>query len=38
MTRKIGLANTPEGDLLQRFMPKPVVASYCTTFLKRDDG
>jgi colanic acid/amylovoran biosynthesis glycosyltransferase len=36
MTRKIGLANTSEGDLLQRFMPKPVVASYCTTFLKRE--
>jgi colanic acid/amylovoran biosynthesis glycosyltransferase len=30
------LANTPDGDLLKSFMPQPVVASYCTTFLKRE--
>jgi len=36
MTHKIGLANTPDGDLLEDFMPQPIVASYCNTFLKRE--
>jgi colanic acid/amylovoran biosynthesis glycosyltransferase len=30
------LANKPDGDLLESFMPQPVVASYCNTFLKRE--
>lgn len=34
MTRKIRLASGPPGGLLGGFMP--VVASYCTTFLKRE--
>lgn len=34
MTRKILLAGGPPGGLLEGFMP--VVASYCTTFLKRE--
>jgi colanic acid/amylovoran biosynthesis glycosyltransferase len=34
MTRKIRLAGGPPGGLLEGFMP--VVASYCTTFLKRE--
>lgn len=34
MTRKIRLAGGPAGGLLEGFMP--VVASYCTTFLKRE--
>ena len=30
------MANTPAGDLLKDFMPQPIVASYCSTFLKRE--
>ena len=37
MTHKISLAkNREEGDLLESFMSQPIVASYCSTFLKRE--
>jgi colanic acid/amylovoran biosynthesis glycosyltransferase len=36
MAHKIDLANEREGDLLESFMPQPTVASYCSTFLKRE--
>ena len=36
MAHKISLAKNRGGDLLESFMSQPIVASYCTTFLKRE--